>query len=67
MSWIEVFSHAWMRWISGSECRVMPISTVHLTVADVTRAWVSAENVLGITEDIAQRTSVQSARPCRLR
>ncbi len=47
-----MFSHAWMRWISGSECTVLPISTVQLTVAGVTRAWVSVENVLGIEEDV---------------
>ena len=28
------------------------MSTVQLTVAGVTRAWVSAENVLGIEEDV---------------
>ena len=41
-----------MSWMSGSECTVLPISTVQLTGADVTRAWVSAENVLGIEEDV---------------
>src|SRR4051794_8572416 len=46
-----MFSHAWMRRISGSE-PVLPISTVQLTVAGVIRAWVSAENVLGIEEDV---------------
>lgn len=38
--------------MSGSECTVLPISTVQLTVAGVTRAWVSAENVLGVEEDV---------------
>ena len=42
--------------MSGSECTVPPISTVQLTVAGATRAWVSAENVLGIEEDVERQT-----------
>ena len=45
-----------MSWMSGSECTVLPTSTVQLTVAGGTRAWVSAENVLGIEEDVERQT-----------
>ena len=41
-----------MSWMSGSECTVLPISTVQPTVAGATRAWVAAEDVLGIEEDV---------------
>ena len=52
-----------MRWISGSECTVLPISTVQLTVAGVTRAWVSAENVLGIEDVVAEDVGAVGAAP----
>ena len=47
-----MFSDAWMRRSAEVNALYPPMSTVQLTVAGVTRAWVSAENVLGIEEDV---------------